>query len=240
MSRRKVLDWWEALENPGLHILPLDEELRPRPLSGGSAFVEFLEDCQLDAGIGDRFRDHWTCGLGAAYIIALMRWSDSPATEGMKTNSFDLNALEVVEAVGLSADVDGGSVVVRMSGMRDPELSGSEKDGGVVVDFECRVCDADALVDAVAQMVVALAVEAATNGGRSPIARTEEGWRERCLNANYRLSNGTVGATGVQRALAARALSYEDEGRFHMPALDTMIQDGRVTVLTQWNNRVED
>ena len=88
--------------------------------------------------------------------------------------------------------------------------------------------------------MIALAVEAATNGGRSPIARTEEEWRERCLNANHRLSNGAVSDTGVQRALAARALTYEDEGRFHVPVLDTMIQDGRVTVLTQWNNRVED
>lgn len=232
MSRRKVLDWWEALENPGLHILPLDEDLRPRPLRGGNAFMEFLEDCQLDTGMGDRFRDHWTCGLGAAYIIALTRWSDSPATEGMKTNSFDLNALEVVEAIGLSADVDGGAVVVRMSGMRDPALTWSEGEG-YVVGFECQSYDADALVDAIAQMVVTLAVEAATNNGRSPIARTEEEWRERCLNANHRLSNGTVGDTGAQRALAARAFSYEDEGRFHIPELDGMIQDGRVTVLTQ-------
>ena len=233
MSRRKVSDWWETLEDPGLHILPLDEDTRPRPLRGGNAFVEFLEDCQLDANMGKRFQDHWTCGLGAAYIIALTRWSDSPATEGMKTNSFDLNALEVVEAIGLSADVDGGTVVVRMGGVRAPALAESEKEGGAVTGFECRPCDADALVDAIAHMVIALAVEAATNGGRSPIARTEEEWRERCLNANYRLSSGAVSDTGVQRALAARALSYEKEGRYHVPALDTMIQDGRVTVLTQ-------
>lgn len=240
MRRRTVSDWWEELENPGLHVLPLDEDLRPRPLRGGSAFVEFLEDCQLDADMGKRFQDRWTCGLGAAYTIALTRWSDSPATEGMKTNSFDFNASEVVEAIGLSADVGGGAVVVRMCGARNPALAESEKEGGAVMVFKCRVCDADALVDAIAHMVIALAVEAATNGGRSPIARTEEEWRERCLNANYRLSSGSVSDTGVQRALAARALSYEKEGRFHIPELDGMIQDGRVTVRIQWNNRVED
>lgn len=202
--------------------------------------MEFLDDCQLDANMGKRFRDHWTCGLGAAYIIALTRWSDSPATEGMKTNDFDFNASEVVEAVGLSADVDGGAVVVRMGGVRAPALAESEKEGGAVMVFGCRVCDADALVDAIAHMVIALAVEAATNGGRSPIARTEEEWRERCLNANYRLSSGAVSDTGVQRALAARALSYENEGCFHVPVLDTMIQDGRVMVRTKWNNGAED